>query len=88
MPDTINSNMFFEGYSWIYGELPGYGAIGRLPYYNNDPDSFAYIDLKFIVNNETHYGWVKIKTNGESDTIDSYAYNGTEEEIVVIGQTN
>lgn len=86
--DTIQSNLSFEGYSGISGGVPGIGPIGRWPYFNNDPNVFAYIGLKFTIDSEEHYGWVRIKTDGRSVTIGSYAYGTTKGEMIIAGQIN
>ena len=49
-----------------------------------------YLGLRFAINGETHYGWVKIKITAvyASFTVLEYAYNGTAGEAINSGVTS
>jgi hypothetical protein len=52
----------------------------------------AYLGLKFVVNNQTHYGWVRIKFISpggyEGASISGYAYEATANQPINTGQTS
>ena len=51
------------------------GYLGYWPSQISIVDEFAYIGLEFNYNGGTYYGWIKLKTDGKSFTIQSYAWN-------------
>lgn len=85
--DTINQVLNFLNSNWIYCILPGQGIIGPWPGIINSVDTYGYIGLEFHKDGNIHYGWVRLKTDGESFSIDSYAWNKTTGQLIVIGQT-
>jgi len=86
--DTINQTSTFKKSNFIYGKDAIMGFLGPWPKKNEDTDNFAYLGIKMDINGNNHYGWIKIKTNGHSFTLDSYAYNITPNQYIKAGQTN
>lgn len=84
---TIDSNLSFEQMDNIYGTIQGMGNVGIWPYLLDNPQTYGYIALKLVAEGNTYYGWVKMKTDGRSFTIDSYAYNTTPGHPISAGQT-
>lgn len=98
IPNKVNVGPYFEGdtispsanylkSNWIYGIIAGQGIIGAWPVDVNSVDIYAYIGLEFNLNNSEYYGWVRLKTNGYSFSIDSYAWNNIPGQLIIVGQT-
>lgn len=85
--DTINQEEYFLKFSKIYCILAGNRIIGAWPNVINSVDTYGYIGLEFHQNNNVYYGWVRLKTDGFSFSIDSYAWNKTTGQHIIIGQT-
>lgn len=85
--DTISSSTIFETNGWICGTMPGYGALSKWYYLVDEPDTFAYVGLKFLLNDNIYYGWLKLKTDGYPVTIDGFAFNNQRNQLILAGQT-
>jgi len=87
--DTISSSLHFVKTNWIYGYGPEYGGyIGSWPSSVASVETYAFIGLEFNHNNETHFGWVRLKTDGKSFTVESFAWNESANQPINAGQTN
>lgn len=87
--DIISSSLNFVKTNWIYGfghELGGY--IGSWPSSIASVETYAYLSLEFIHNNNSHFGWVRLKTDGKSFTVQSFAWNQSANQPINAGQTN
>lgn len=86
--DTISSSIKFHKINWIYGYGQEYdGFVGSWPYSVETVDTFAYVALQFRQNNNIHYGWVKLKSDRESFTVDSFGWNQVPNQPILAGQT-
>lgn len=83
---AIDSSLSYDIYRDIYGYIPGLGGVGRWDSRIEDIDTFAYIGVKFYINNNIHYGWIKLKTDALSFTVNSYAYNNIAGQQILAGQ--
>lgn len=86
----ISDSLIFLKYNFIYGYAKEYGGdLGA--WATAEPpvvDSYAYLGLKLIKNEQIYYGWLQLKTNGKSVTIHSYGYNTNSDQSIEAGQTN
>ncbi len=85
--DTINQDAFFSKIDMVYTRNAHWGIIGPWPHKIKTDNQWAYIGIKFLIGANTHYGWIRLKTDGYSFTIDSYAYNRTQNQQIKAGQT-
>jgi len=85
--DTIHPTDSFSSSNWVFGILPEFGNVGPWPSIINSIDSYAYIGLEFHNGDTVNYGWVRMKTDGYSFTIDEYAWNQTQGQFIIAGQT-
>lgn len=86
--DTIFENTFISKSALLYGLIhENGGLIGHWYLAVPDTETYAYTGLKFYINNQPHYGWLRLKTNGKRITIDSYAWNSTPNQLIIAGQT-
>jgi len=86
--DTIKASNIFRQSNLISGIMDGNKISGDWPAEINSADTFAFIGLEFNHNNTVKYGWVRIKTDGYSFTIDKYALNETPGQLIIAGQTD
>ena len=86
--DTIQPSPKFQTNVCLTGWMPAAGGVIGSWY---DPlyeyDSFAYLGLAFSINQNIHYGWMRLKTDGFSVTIDDFAWNENTNEFIIAGQT-
>ena len=73
--DTINHLNSYESSDVLLGHIPEYGSIGAWAVDPEYFDSYLYVGIKLKKDNQFYYGWLKIKTTGNSFTIKSYAIN-------------
>lgn len=85
--DTISPADYYMKSNWIYGILADHGFVGQWPIEINSVDTYAYMGLEFNHNDTVNYGWVRMKTDGFSFTIDRYAWNETPGQSIIAGQT-
>ncbi len=85
--DIISGSDNFTNANWIYGIIAGFGEIGPWPGVINDNEQYAYVGLKFFNGGNTYYGWVSLKVNGYSFTINGYAWNRYQGQPIIAGQT-
>lgn len=85
--EIIGSANTYTFSSFIYGTEPVINFTGSWPSGLNDVDAYAYIGLEFNYNNNTYYGWIKMKANRHSFTISGYAWNDMPSQPVLAGQT-
>ncbi len=87
--DTISSSLNFVENDVLYGYAVEHGGyLGYWPSTIPSVDDFAFIGLEFDFNNETYFGWIKLKTDGQSVTIESFAWNQVANQPIFAGQTN
>jgi hypothetical protein len=85
--DTIAENIYFRKSGYLYGLFPeSLGLIGSWYLTVPDTDTFAFVGLKILVNGQSHYGWLKIRTDGKEITLDSYAWNQIPGQYIIAGQ--
>lgn len=73
----------------IYSYIPESGGrLGAWAYSLTPSDDIAYIGLKLNKNGSTYYGWVRLKSNGKTITIYSYAVNTSPNIHISAGQEN
>lgn len=86
--DTINQQTFFTKSNMIYTRDINWGRTGPWPQKLKTDNQWAYIGIKMMINENIHYGWIRLKTDGYSFTIDRYAYNKIPNQQLRAGQTN
>lgn len=73
----------------ISGWIPEYGGkLGSWPHTLTSSENIAYVGLKLDKNGSTYFGWLKLKTDGKSITIYSYAINTSPNQSITAGQIN
>jgi len=85
--NLIDDNLNYSYNQGIFGGIPGIGGVGRWDSRLDEVNTFAYIGIKFFIGSNEHYGWVKLKTNAYSFTVDSYAFNDIASQPIIAGQT-
>jgi hypothetical protein len=77
----------------------GYTSRGRFTYtktiegkWGNNPTD-RYLGVRFLINGETHYGWIRLTVNTAprgalTATINSYAYESVPNKMIVVGATS
>jgi len=85
--DPIDSLNYFQRIAIIIGHIPGNGIVGHWEHmtYSNDD---VFVGLSLSKNGQNYYGWLKIKTNEQSVTIESFAFNTTPNSTILAGQIN
>jgi hypothetical protein len=87
LADTININDYYYKSAFLYGLFAEMGGLmGNWYIAVPDTATFAFAGLKFYINNQPHYGWLRLKTDGKKITIDSYAWNSTPNQLIIAGQ--
>lgn len=87
--DSISSSLRFYPYEEIYCWIPEFGGrLGSWAHQLSSPDDISFIGLKLVKNNREYYGWAKIRTNGRSLNIYSYAINTIPDQFILAGQEN
>ncbi len=87
--DTITSTLNFAKKDVLYGYAVEHdGYLGYWPSRISSVDEYAYIGLEFNFNSDIYYGWLKLKTDGRSATIESYALNQAAYQPIYADQTN
>jgi hypothetical protein len=86
--DTIKSSDSYWRSAMLLAWVPELGGWNGDWYLSvQDPDSFAYSGLKFYLNGQIFYGWIRLKTNGKEVTIDRFAWNETPNQFIIAGQS-
>lgn len=86
--DTIMQDDFFCKSGLLFTQDVYWGETGSWPYHLKNRDEFAFVGTRMLCDGEYHYGWIKLKTDGYSFTVDSYAYNNTPDQFIKAGQKN
>jgi hypothetical protein len=82
-----NSTQFMGIYLSV-ADFPAEGSVYPFANYGNWPNkSNKFMGLKFEVDGETHFGWVRLSVNDLEIEIDDYAFNATPETAVETGVT-
>ncbi|MCD4747561.1 MAG: hypothetical protein K8R58_14795 [Bacteroidales bacterium] len=72
----------------LLGHIPAYGSIGAWAGFPELFDSYVYIGIKLKIDNQFYYGWIKMKSTGNSFTIKSYAINEEAGQPIIATEPN
>ena len=87
--DSISASENYFTKDNIYSYIPESGGrSGAWAYSLSSSDDIAYVGLKLDKNGSTYYGWVRLKSNGKTITIYSYAVNTSPNIHISAGQEN
>lgn len=84
MEDTISYACNFKARERISGQGCGKQLSGVWAHEMTYWDQYAFIGLKFQVDNNFHYGWLRIKVDEKSLTIMSMAYNSIPNNPIIL----
>ena len=84
---SVSANYFTKDNIYSYIPESG-GRSGAWAYSLSSSDDIAYVGLKLDKNGSTYYGWVRLKSNGKTITIYSYAVNTSPNIHISAGQEN
>ena len=85
--DSIDSSNYFQIIASIIGHIPGEGNVGQWEHLTQINDD-AFVGLSLSKNGQNYYGWLKLRTDGKSVTIESYAFNTSPNAMILAGQIN